>query len=207
MLVTEQLACMKGERILFRGLSFTLEHGQLLQVKGYNGIGKTSLLRILCGLTLPDHGTVSWRGENIRHSDRFSRELLYCGHSASLNELLTPLENLRFLCHIHGDHFADEQYIRALENMGLTQQIHLPVRVLSQGQRRRTGLARLLLASAHPLWILDEPFTALDQSITATLAHMVSAHCRQGGSAVFTSHQDVDFAVPPDILDMNQFAV
>src|SRR5690606_15384840 len=155
------LACLKGDRLLFRGLGLALEAGRMLRVAGPNGVGKTSLLRILCGLAMPEHGIVRWRGKDIRRTrEDFHAELLYLGHALALNDLLTPLENLRFAIHSGGDAVSETACIEALTRIGLGAQLDLPAKVLSQGQRRRVGLARLFVSRARPLWVLDEPFTA-----------------------------------------------
>ena len=207
MLEVTDLACLKGDRLLFRGLSLTLDAGRMLRVAGPNGYGKTSLLRILCGLAMPEHGEVRWRGYCVRRDrDDFHRELIYLGHSAALNDLLTPLENLRFACAAAGDTFDERQCLDALARIGLRDQADLPARVLSQGQRRRVGLARLFLATDKPLWVLDEPFTALDVAAVADLAGSLSAHCAAGGTVILTTHQDAPFEHPPEVLDLSEVA-
>jgi heme exporter protein A len=203
MLEATALACLKGDRLLFNGLGLSLEAGRMLRVAGPNGYGKTSLLRILCGLSMPEHGVVAWRGRDIRATrDEFHSELLYLGHAAALNDLLTPLENLRFAIHAGGDAVSESDCVRALERIGLANQIDLPARVLSQGQRRRVGLARLFVAASRPLWVLDEPFTALDVAAVADLARTLEAHCAAGGIVVLTTHQDAPFGRSPEVLDL-----
>ena len=203
MLEAEELACLKGDRLLFRGLTVRLEAAELLRVTGPNGYGKTSLLRILCGLAVPEHGAVRWQGVDVRRDrESFHRALMYSGHAAALNDLLTPLENLRFACAAAGDDPGEAACTAALERIGLGGQVDLPARVLSQGQRRRVGLARLFLAGRRPLWVLDEPFTALDVKAVADLAATLSAHCKAGGIVVLTTHQDVPFETPLRVLDL-----
>lgn len=207
MLEVTDLACLKGDRLLFRGLNLSLDAGRLLRVAGPNGVGKTSLLRILCGLTLPEYGEVAWKGKAIgKARDDFHSELLTLGHAVALNDMLTPLENLRFACAVSGMTVSDAACIAALERIGLGAQLDLPARVLSQGQRRRVGLARLFLAASRPLWILDEPFTALDVNAVADLAATLSAHCDAGGIVMLTTHQDAPFDVPPAVLDLAEVA-
>lgn len=207
MLAATDLACLKGDRLLFRGLGLALEAGRMLRVAGPNGVGKTSLLRILCGLAQPEHGTVRWRGTDIRRCrDDFHAELLYLGHAPALNDLLTPLENLRFAIHSGGEAADDGRCVQALERIGLGAQVDLPARVLSQGQRRRVGLARLFVSGSRPLWVLDEPFTALDVAAVADLAATLEAHCEAGGVVIMTTHQDAPFKHPPQLLDLTEVA-
>ena len=203
MLCAANLACLKGDRLLFRGLSLDLARGAMLRVAGPNGYGKTSLLRILCGLARPEAGEVRWDGRPIgRDRESFHRAMLYVGHAPALNDLLTPLENLRFACASAGDDVAAAACVDALVRIGLADQLDLPARVLSQGQRRRIGLARLFLGNRRILWVLDEPFTALDAAAVADLAATLSEHCGAGGIIVLTTHQDAPFARPPTVLDL-----
>lgn len=207
MLEAENLACLKGDRLLFRGLALRLEAGGLLRIAGPNGVGKTSLLRLACGLALPEAGELRWLGRPIRSvRDAYHRTLLYLGHAAALNDLLTPLENLRFACAAAGDDADEEACMQALVRIGLADQLDLPARVLSQGQRRRVGLARLFLATRRVLWILDEPFTALDVAAVAELAQTLSDHCAGGGMVMLTTHQDAPFTTAPTVLDVGAYA-
>jgi heme exporter protein A len=208
MLQATDLACLKGDRLLFRGLTLTLTPGDLLRVAGPNGVGKTSLLRLLTGLTHPEAGEVYWHGAPVRRSrEAFHRALLYLGHAAALNDMLSPLENLRFACAAAGDEAVDEEScMQALVRIGLADQLDLPARVLSQGQRRRVGLARLFLSAHRPLWVLDEPFTALDVKAVADLATTLSDHCAAGGIVVLTTHQEAPFARAPQVLDLGGYA-
>lgn len=203
MLEAVQLACLKGDRLLFRDLALRLESGEMLRVAGPNGFGKTSLLRILCGLTMPEHGEVRWLGRNIgRERELYHRALLYVGHSSALNDLLTPIESLMFACAAGGSPVSREACMEALARVGLGAQTELPTRVLSQGQRRRVGLARLFVGEEKRLWILDEPFTALDVAAVADLARTLETHCAGGGAVVLTTHQDAPFSRMPRVLDL-----
>ena len=207
MLEVEDLACLKGDRLLFRELAFRLQAGELLRVAGPNGVGKTSLLRLVTGLALAEAGEIRWQGTPIRRDrEAFHRELLYLGHAPAINDLLSPLENLRFACAAAGDGIDEEACTQALVRIGLANQLDLPVRVLSQGQRRRVGLARLFLSARRRLWVLDEPFTALDVKAVADLAQALSDHCAGGGMVMLTTHQDAPFAVAPRVLDVGAYA-
>ncbi|WP_297363149.1 cytochrome c biogenesis heme-transporting ATPase CcmA [Thauera sp.] len=207
MLEAHRLACLKGDRLLFRDLAFRLQAGGLLRVAGPNGVGKTSLLRLVTGLAMAEAGEILWRGESIRRArEAFHGDLLYLGHAAALNDLLSPLENLRFACAAAGDAIDEEDCVQALVRIGLADQLDLPARVLSQGQRRRVGLARLFLSAHRPLWVLDEPFTALDVRAVADLAATLSGHCAAGGMVMLTTHQDAPFTHPPEVLDVGVFA-
>ena len=207
MLEVEHLACLKGDRLLFRDLALRLQAGELLRVAGPNGVGKTSLLRLVTGLALPEAGDIRWNAKCVRRErEAFHRELLYLGHAPAINDLLSTLENLRFACAAAGDELSASACVQALERIGLADQLDLPARVLSQGQRRRVGLARLFLSARRRLWVLDEPFTALDVKAVADLAHALSEHCVAGGMVMLTTHQDAPFAVPPRVLDVGAFA-
>ena len=170
MLETTGLACERGSRRLFSDLSFALGAGGLLHVRGANGSGKTSLLRILAGLARAAAGTVLWRGK-VPEAD-FGREMLFLGHAPALKEELTAQENLEFACRLSGLDFSSE----ALRVLGVERQAGLPARFLSQGQKKRVGLARLAVAGAMPLWLLDEPFSALDDEAIAAVRGLIEAH-------------------------------
>lgn len=195
MLDVQDLACQRGSRRLFARLRFGVAPGQLLRVEGANGAGKTSLLRLLAGLGLPSAGQVCWGGRPIlAQRDDYARALLYLGHLAGLKDELSPTDNLRIEAGLGGAGAADEVAIcAALARWGLARQARLPLRVLSAGQRRRVALARLGLSDAR-LWILDEPFTALDVDAVRQLGSTLDGHLARGGLAVLTSHQDVPLA-------------
>ena len=194
MLSTHDLACLRGDRRLFRDLSISLQPGRLLRVEGANGSGKTSLLRLLAGLALPAAGEVRWQGRPIRRQrEAYAQALVYLGHLGGLKDELTPLENLRIEAELCGLPAPAAALSAALEHWGLARQAKLPLRVLSAGQKRRAALARLNLAAA-PLWILDEPFNALDVDAVAALGRQIEAHLARGGLAVVTSHMALPIA-------------
>lgn len=188
----QQLGCARGGRMLFGGVSLRLEAGQWLKVSGGNGAGKTSLLRVLAGLLPPASGRVLWRGQALAaQAERLGHERLFLGHAPAVKDDLSALENLMAACALAGEPVDTGQALQALEQAGLRVQAHQPLRRLSQGQRRRCALARLPLARRRPLWILDEPFSALDAPACDWLGDQVRAHIERGGMAVLTSHQAV----------------
>jgi heme exporter protein A len=191
LLEAQGLECVRGERTLFSGLRVALRAGELLRIAGPNGSGKTSLLRILCGLLAPTQGAVRWRGENI-HTLRedFWREMVYIGHASAVKDDLTAAENLIIACALQGTRVAERSAGEALRSLGLAGCEDLPARVLSQGQRRRVVLARLALSESLPLWILDEPFTALDAAAVEQMQLTLSRHLKRGAMVVYTTHQD-----------------
>lgn len=194
MLSADQLQCIRGERSLFQDLSFTLAKGALLQVEGPNGSGKTSLLRMVCGLLPPSKGVIRWNGESLREiGDEYFRHMLYLGHASAIKEELSGAENLRLATALADEPTDELAVLDALREMGLRGRETLPAKYLSQGQRRRVALARLLV-SKRPLWILDEPFVALDTAAVAQLAAIIGRHVDAGGLVLLTSHQEV--AVP-----------
>lgn len=192
MLEARHLECTRGERRLFRDLSFKLGGGQLLRVAGANGSGKTSLLRIMCGLLAPSAGELRWRGRPIRaEREEYSRNLVFIGHLNALKDDLTALENLQVTAALGGMPADAERMLAALDRFGVAHCAELPTKILSQGQRRRVALARLALSPAVPLWILDEPFSALDVGAVSELERLLAAHIASGGMVVLTTHQEV----------------
>jgi len=192
MLSANALACVRGERRLFSDLSFTLTPHTLLAVRGANGSGKTSLLRMLCGLLAPAAGGVAWNGSDIRSErETYCAQIAYIGHLNGVKDDLTGSENLQFAARAAGLDASAESADAALFKLGLGGFQRQPCRTLSQGQRRRVALARLCLSASRPLWVLDEPFTALDAAALALTRALIETHLQQGGMAVLTTHQDV----------------
>lgn len=192
MLEVLDLECVRGERSLFSGLGFRLEAGELLYLQGKNGAGKTSLLRMLIGLLPPETGEIRWNGEPIRAlADDYRADLCYLGHLNAIKEELTPLENLLAAARLADDDLSEDDALDALEQVGLAGREDLACKYLSQGQKRRVALARLVV-NRRPLWVLDEPFVALDVAAVDWLAGIISAHLQRGGLAVMTTHQPVN---------------
>jgi heme exporter protein A len=190
MLEARKLLCERDERILFSDLSFRIHAGEGVQITGENGAGKTTLLRLLTGLARPDDGEVYWQGQALhRVRDHYQQNLLWIGHQSGIKSRLTALENLHFF---HGDVEA-AQCLDALEQAGLAGFDDVPVNQLSAGQQRRVALARLWLTRAR-LWILDEPFTAIDVRGVARLTQRMAQHTGQGGMVILTAHQALNVA-------------
>ncbi len=188
-LKTIQLSMRRNHRILIKQLDLTASSGQIIQVTGANGAGKTTLLRLLSGMSTPTQGHVLWNGQTLPWwAGRFERELLYLGHQTGLKEDLSPIENLQTWLHICGQPQSTSLISEALAQLGLHAEQHRPLRTLSAGQRRRAALARLWLEQ-KPLWILDEPLTALDPIGIAILEAQIAQHAAQGGIVILTSHQ------------------
>ena len=192
MLEAADLDCERGGRRLFRGLSFAVSGGELLRVAGANGSGKTSLLRILCGLITPDAGEVRWHGAPIHGlREEYARQIVYLGHAPAVKGDLTAAENLSIACTLAGLTASPEAAREALARFDLPAG-EIPVRRLSQGQRRRAALARLMLAGTVPLWLLDEPFAALDASAARLTEELIASHVAGGGAVAYTTHQEAD---------------
>ena len=194
MLEGKDIACERGGRALFSHLNFMLRDGELLQVQGANGSGKTSLLRMVCGLTPPAEGEICWEGTEIaEQGETFRENLLYLGHHNAIQESLSARENLSATAALAGVALNDDEAGDALRRIGLRGREDFPSRFLSQGQKRRVALARLMWSKAR-LWVLDEPFVALDAAALTLLAETIAGHLARGGLALLTSHQDVAIA-------------
>ena len=185
LLAVENLAVARGGRALLRGLSLALEPGEALHLRGGNGVGKTSLLEVLCGLRAPLEGSFKTRPE--------PQQLHWIGHKNALNLSLTPVENLEFWCGLNG--LAASGFVPAMQRLGIERLRHRPCRALSAGQKRRCALARLLLVKRQ-LWLLDEPLDGLDAQGLALFAEMLREHLDHQGAAIITSHQPLPAGVP-----------
>ncbi len=192
MLEIIDVACARGNRVLFSALNLTLSPGFLVAIVGENGSGKSSFLRLLSGLLPREQGRIQWNGTDIDAlDDDYKRQLTYLGHLNGIKDDLTPIENLQISAELFGDDRSAVAAREALQAVGLGRHTEsLPTRVLSQGQKRRVALARLWL-SKRPLWILDEPFAALDDVGTALLTERLSRHLDTGGMAVVATHQAI----------------
>ncbi|OWS70271.1 heme ABC exporter ATP-binding protein CcmA [Polynucleobacter campilacus] len=191
MLEAHGLCCVRGERKLFSGLNLRISTGNCLHVRGENGVGKTSLLRLLTGLSKPESGEVLWCNQSIALDPiTYHRELLFLGHRDALKEDLTALENIQMYAALDDIDLSQEKFLAALWRFGLRGRENLPVNCLSAGQKRRVLMARMLTRQAK-LWILDEPFNALDIQAVHELQNLMIEHLSAGGLVVFTSHQEV----------------
>lgn len=191
MLIAQGLACLRGDRLLFKNVDFELNAGGLMYVLGENGSGKSSLLRMICGLLMPEDGTVFWDNKKIKeNAENYLSNLTYIGHLNGLKDDLTALENLYMSARSAGNEVTEDKALAALTAIGIGRCANLPARVLSQGQKRRVTLAKLWLTDGK-LWILDEPFAALDVASVGVLATRLGEHLSNGGMAILTTHQDV----------------
>jgi heme exporter protein A len=200
-LSVEKVHVWRGDRHVLKGVSLNLKLGQLLHVSGPNGTGKTTLLRVVCGLLRPEQGAVSWLGRSIASvRTEYQARLAYASHEPALKADLTALENLRFAVGLKRRVTLGE--LRAsLERTGVLGCADLPARVLSAGQRRRVAMARVLAMSAS-LWLLDEPYTNLDAAGTELMTGLLQAHVEQGGAALVVAHHDLSIGVDMRRLDL-----
>jgi heme exporter protein A len=188
MFEARSLECVRDDRLLFSDLSFSVSEAEVMQIEGHNGSGKTSLLRILCGLRLPESGQVLWQGESISSSrEDYYENMVYIGHLPCIKADLTVMENVRALLDTRSLTLTNTIIETALEKVGLTSYEDVLGKALSSGQRRRILLAFIELAQAK-LWILDEPLTALDVQGVDLMESMILEHRQAGGSVIFTTH-------------------
>ena len=191
-LTAHEITCIRGRRVLFTDLNLTIGAGEILHIQGSNGSGKTSLLRILCGTSQPDNGTVLWQSEDIRACrSTYCEHLAYIGHTNGIKLELTPNENLSCLAAIKG-FAADSQIDLALTQSGLSRDRDIPCIHLSAGQRRRVAIAWVFMTQAS-IWILDEPLTAIDQDGIDIAKSRFRRHLDDGGLIVLTGHQHLQF--------------
>jgi len=207
LLQLKQLACVKGERLLFSGISIHIPAGTLVRITGENGAGKTSLLRIVAGLSEPAMGHIIWNGLDSR-SERpaFLQDLLYLGHASAIKDALLPGENLIANCALQGEVFSEPEVEEVLHQLGLGERLNIETLSLSAGQRRKIALARLWLTH-RTLWLLDEPFNALDSKAVTQLSQKISEHLQEGGICLYTTHQPVDIAADQHLtLSLDSFS-
>jgi heme exporter protein A len=203
------LACRRAGKLLFEGVDLKLPPGEIHWLRGRNGSGKTSLLRLAAGLSVPERGQVRWGGEDARKSESYGEHLVYIAHANALKDDLDPTEALTFLARIHGRDASPAAVRRALDTMGVSTRRSTPVRTLSQGQRRRVALARLALDTRPAAWLLDEPFDTLDDDGVRRLQEQLAAHRARGGSALLSSHvpfDTPDARLAPAVFDLDALA-
>jgi heme exporter protein A len=187
----KKLGCVRGDRRLFKDLDFSVTPGTFVQLTGPNGSGKTSLLRILCGLLAPAEGQIIWQGANIRSlGEEYFTSVTYLGHRHGIKDELTALENLRVSNALNGIEIGEERATSVLVRMGLSGRESLPARLLSEGQRRRVALARLVVCNTT-LWLLDEVMTSLDRAAIALVRSLIEEHLNGGGMAIVATHQEL----------------
>ncbi len=187
-LTLNNISCQRGYNLLFSDVSLTLNAGDILRITGTNGSGKTSLLKILAGLNAQEQGTIHLDADEVK-SEAYRRAVFYLGHLPALSSELTCIENLKFLTALNQSIMAEIALINALEKVGLSGYENEICAKLSAGQKRRVALASLVLSEAK-VWLLDEPFTALDPQGVKMVESCIEAHCEQGGICLFTTHQD-----------------
>ena len=192
------LACSRGDTRLFRDVSFSAGPGEWIAVRGANGSGKTTLLRCVAGLTRPDTGDVLWDDAPASRHATFNASTVYAGHAAGIKDELSATENLRDALALRCASHCAEEIREALDTVGLAKVRNIATRRLSAGQRRRIGLARLALARA-PLWILDEPLTALDAQGEALFTDLLRGHLGAGGVALIATHHDIGMPSARDV--------
>ena len=191
MLEATNLGCVRGDRRLFKGVNFSLTPGTFLQLQGPNGSGKTSLLRIICGLLAQAEGEIRWQGANISSlGDEYLTAVTYLGHRNGVKDELSGLENLRISNALNGIEITENKAREVLKTMGLGGRESLPARLLSEGQRRRVALARLIVCNTT-LWLLDEVLTSLDTAAISLVRSLIEEHLSNGGMAIVATHQEL----------------
>ena len=207
LLKLSDLTLERGDRLLFEQFSLRLHAGEIVQLGGANGAGKTSLMRSLVGLLFPQQATYSWQGHEVQSAHVYSDEVLYLGHKPAVRFQLTPLENLRWYANLQSTQVnssTDEDLISALCALGLSGHEDEPCSQLSAGQKRRVGLARMAISRAK-LWVLDEPFTAVDVHRVKILSQWIEKFAREGGTVLFTTHQKIEFdGQQPRVVDLDK---
>jgi len=191
MLETSHLECVRGNRTIFRDVSFAVRPGDCFRLTGPNGSGKTSLLRMLCGLLPPTRGAIRWHGTPIQTlGEAYLSAIAYIGHRPGIKDELNALENLRVSCGLNGTGISLQDAVSALQRMGLGGRMHLPARFLSEGERRRSAIARLMVCP-RSLWLLDEVLTSLDQRAVEAVHLLLEEHLANGGMAIVATHQEL----------------
>jgi heme exporter protein A len=206
-LAAVNVGCRRGNRLLFNGVNFQVAAGDAVWLRGRNGRGKTSLLRLAAGLSVPESGRITWGGVPVREAAGMAQRLVYIAHASALKDDLSVTESLRFLALLHGRDASTAALHAALDRVGMGARRDALVRTLSQGQRRRATLARLALEREASLWILDEPYDALDSDGIEAVNALLNEHLARGGSVLLTSHQAAGDAAPPmSTFDLDGFA-
>ena len=205
MLRVRNLYCERDERVLFQNLDFSVAAGEVWQIQGSNGSGKTTLLRILCGLNDEFSGEIHWRGKELgKARQEFNHDVFYLGHAPAINKTLTPKENLSWFCASRGLKNTD-QIKTVLNSFKLYGYEDMPCYLMSAGQQRRVSLARMLLSQAK-LWIIDEPFTALDKQGVQELEALLTVHALGGGAIILTTHHSLQIDYPIQVVDLDAMA-
>jgi heme exporter protein A len=203
-LAAQQVSCEKQDRVLFQDIDLSISNGELVIVKGENGAGKTSLLRILVGLSVPNTGQIFINQQNVNKDINLATlGVIYVGHKLGLSGLLSPLENLQFYLSMSGQlQTQTDEIFEVLSALGLDGLEDLPLKNLSAGQQRKVCLAKLWLNKSANLWVLDEPFTALDIATVNLLERHIEAFLANNGSVIMTSHQAISIVHPKTVFDL-----